>query len=135
MIDTKLAPYGILLLRITTGVLFLVHGLTKLLVFTPAGTMGFFQSLGLPGWLGIVTMILEIAGGVALILGVYARAVSFVLAFVLFGAAITAHLPNGFGWANENGGWEYPVMWGFVQLAIALIGDGAKALKPTLPTA
>lgn len=49
MIDTKLAPYGILVLRLLTGALFLTHGLTKLFVFTPAGTIGFFESLGLPG--------------------------------------------------------------------------------------
>ena len=60
MIDAKTAPYAALVLRGTTGLLFLTHGLTKLFVFTPAGTAGFFESLGLPGWLGIVTMILEI---------------------------------------------------------------------------
>ena len=63
-----LAPYAILALRLTTGSLFLVHGLIKLLVFTPAGTAGYFQSIGLPGALGYLTLILEILGGIALIL-------------------------------------------------------------------
>ncbi|MEG6509507.1 DoxX family protein [Methyloligella sp. 2.7D] len=128
MIDMKTAPYAALLLRLTTGALFLAHGLTKLFVFTPAGTAGFFQSLGLPGWLGIATMIFEIAGGIALILGFATRIVSAVFVALLLGAAYSAHLPHGFGWANEGGGWEYPVMWASVQAALALLGGGAFAL-------
>lgn len=51
MIDTKTAPYAILLLRVVTGGLFLFHGLTKLLVFTPAGTMGYLNpSVCRAGW-------------------------------------------------------------------------------------
>ena len=73
MIDTKLAPYGVLLLRVLTGVLFIVHGLTKLFVFTPAGTAAYFASLGLPGFVGYLVMAFELIGGVALIVGVYAR--------------------------------------------------------------
>lgn len=130
MIDLKTAPYAALLLRLTTGVLFLVHGLTKLIVFTPAGTAGFFSSLGLPGWLGYVTMAVEILGGLALILGVATRLVSAILIFPLLGAAVFAHLPAGFGWNNAGGGWEYPVMWALVQAALALLGDGAYALYP-----
>lgn len=130
MIDTRTAPYGIFLLRVTTGALFVTHGLTKLLVFTPAGAMGFFESLGLPGWLGIATMLFEIFGGLALVLGVWARLVSALAVPVLLGAALTAHLPNGFGWSNAGGGWEYPVMWAAVQAALALLGEGSYALRP-----
>ncbi|MGD9917520.1 MAG: DoxX family protein [Paenirhodobacter sp.] len=128
MIDTKTAPYAALVLRLTTGGLFLTHGLTKLFVFTPAGTMGYFQSLGLPGWLGLATMAFEILGGLALILGVAVRAVSAIGALVLLGAAFTAHIQNGFSFANAGGGWEYPVMWAAVQAALALLGAGAFAL-------
>jgi putative oxidoreductase len=49
MIDLKTAPYAVLGLRVTTGLLFLIHGLIKLFVFTPAGTAGYFESIGLPG--------------------------------------------------------------------------------------
>ena len=61
MIDLKTAPHGILALRVTTGALFLFHGLVKLFVFTPAGTAGYFESIGLPGALGYLTMLVEIA--------------------------------------------------------------------------
>lgn len=131
MIELKTAPYGILALRVTTGVLFLAHGLIKLLVFTPAGTAGYFESIGLPGALGYLTMLAEIAGGIALILGIKARIVSAALVPVLLGAAWFGHGGAGFNWSNPNGGWEYPVMWAVVQAALAALGDGAYALVPS----
>ena len=131
MIDLKTAPYAITALRVTTGALFLFHGLVKLFVFTPAGTAGYFESIGLPGALGYLTMLVEIAGGLALILGVKARIVSLALVPVLLGAAWFGHGASGFNWSNPNGGWEYPVMWAIVQASLALLGDGPYALFPS----
>lgn len=131
MIDLKTAPHAILALRVTTGILFLVHGLIKLFVFTPAGTAGYFESIGLPGALGYVTMLAEIGGGIALILGVKTRLVSAALVPVLLGAAYFGHGGFGFNWSNANGGWEYPVMWAIVQAAVAALGDGPYALAPS----
>lgn len=130
MIDTNTAPYGILALRVTTGALFLFHGLVKLFVFTPAGTAGYFDSIGLPGALGYLTMLVEIAGGLALILGVKTRIVSAALVPVLLGAAFFGHGGAGFNWSNAGGGWEYPLMWAAVQAAMVALGDGAWALLP-----
>lgn len=135
MIDLKTAPQAIFALRVTTGILFLAHGLIKLFVFTPAGTAGYFESIGLPGALGYLTMLVEIAGGIALILGVKARLVSAALVPVLLGAAIFGHGSFGFNWSNPNGGWEFPVMWAVVQAAIAALGDGAYALVPSSKSA
>jgi putative oxidoreductase len=132
MIDTRTAPYAILALRVTTGALFLYHGLVKLLVFTPAGTVGYFESIGLPGALGYLTMLIEIVGGLALILGVRTRIVSAALVPVLLGAAYFGHSASGFNWSNPNGGYEYPLMWAIVQAALAGLGDGALALLPGL---
>ena len=69
MIDNRTAPYAALLLRIALGVMFLAHGLTKLLVFTPAGTAGFFQSVGFPGFLAYPVIAFEILAGILLVLG------------------------------------------------------------------
>ena len=135
MIDTTTAPYGILALRVTTGALFLFHGLVKLLVFTPAGTAGYFEFIGLPGALGYLTMLAEIAGGLALILGVKTRIVSAALVPVLLGAAWFGHSGAGFNWSNAGGGWEYPVMWAVVQGALVALGDGAYALLPSRKSA
>ena len=128
MIDQTTAPYAALALRLTTGGLFLAHGLTKLLVFTIPGTVGFFESMGLPAILAYLTIIAEIGGGIALILGVATRLVSLAVLPVLLGA-IWAHSGAGWMFSNEGGGWEFPLFWAVAQIALALLGNGAFALR------
>lgn len=128
MIDQTTAPYAALALRLTTGGLFLAHGLTKLLVFTIPGTVGFFESMGLPAILAYLTIIAEIGGGITLILGVATRLVSLAVLPVLLGA-IWAHSGAGWMFSNEGGGWEFPLFWAVAQIALALLGNGAFALK------
>ena len=48
MIDATTAPYAALLLRITLGILFLAHGLTKVIVYKPSGTVASFRAIGQP---------------------------------------------------------------------------------------
>ncbi len=130
-IDTlpALAPYGALLLRLTSGVLFLVHAATKLFVFTPAGTVAYFQSLGLPGPLAYLTIALELLIGATLVLGIHARWFALLGIPLLLGTIATVHGPAGFGFANPGGGWEYPAFWSVALLVQWLIGDGALALR------
>ncbi|HVI89562.1 MAG TPA: DoxX family membrane protein, partial [Dongiaceae bacterium] len=66
MIDSRTAPYAALLLRLVLGALFLAHAGLKIFVFTPAGTAQFFESLGLPGALAYLTILVELASAVAL---------------------------------------------------------------------
>ncbi len=131
MIDTRTAPYAVLVLLLTLGTLFLAHAGLKIFVFTPAGTAGFFGSLGLPGWLAYVTIVWEVAGAVALILGVFPRIVALALIPILLGAIFTVHGPAGFFFTNPKGGWEFLALWIAGLAALALAGDGAYALKPT----
>jgi putative oxidoreductase len=115
-------------LRVGSGLLFLAHGLTKVAVFTIPGTVGFFESLGLPGVLAYLTILAEIGGGAALVLGVAVRPVSVALAAVLLGAT-WVHSGNGWSFTNAGGGWEFPLFWALVQGAIAVLGRGAFALR------
>ena len=133
MNDTR--DYGIALLRITLGALMLFHGLVKLFVFTPAGTVGFFASLGLPAPLAYLTILIEAGGGLALILGLFTRWNALVQAAVLLGTIITVHGANGFGFSNKGGGWEYPAVWAITLVALSLIGNGAFALNLTKKSA
>lgn len=129
MIEDRLAPYGATILRITLGGLFLAHAGLKYFVFTPTGTEQFFVSLGLPGSLAYAVLLAEVAGGIALILGIYARAVALALIPILLGAIVTVHASAGFFFTNENGGWEFPAFWALALLVQSLIGDGALALR------
>jgi len=126
---SPLAPYAATLLRLALGVLFLVHALTKLLVFTPAGTAAFFESLGLPGVLGYLTIAVELAISAALLLGIYARWIGLLGVPLLLGTIVTVHGANGFSFANAGGGWEYPAFWALALVVLFLLGDGRWTLR------
>ncbi|HIC79783.1 MAG TPA: DoxX family protein [Kiloniellaceae bacterium] len=129
MIDTRTAPYAALTLRVALGVMFLAHSLyLKVFVFTVPGTVGFFESLGLPAIAAYMTIFAEIAGGIALILGIQTRLVSVALLPVLLGAT-WVHAGNGWLFSAEGGGWEYPVFLAAAAVVQALLGDGAHAVK------
>jgi putative oxidoreductase len=121
-----------LTLRLTLGTMFVAHGLLKYFVFTPAGTVKFFESLGLPGPLAYLTIAAEVLGGIALLVGYRTRAVAAALVPVLLGAA-WAHAGNGWLFSSPNGGWEYPVFMAFTAIAAALLGDGRYAISSSRP--
>ncbi|WP_339694396.1 DoxX family protein [uncultured Parasphingorhabdus sp.] len=127
MTDTYTISRAIALLRVTSGTLLLTHGLTKLLVFTPAGTAGFFESIGFPGILAYPVMAGEIGLGLALIVGFMTRWAALGALVIMIGAIIP-HLSSGFSFSNPGGGWEYPVFWAVTLLAQSMLGDGAYAI-------
>ena len=129
MIDNRTAPYAALLLRVSLGIMFLAHGLLKVFVFTLPGTAQFFEKVGFPGWAAYPVTALEIVGGLLLVAGVYSRVVAAALIPVLIGAAMV-HVGNGWVFSAPNGGWEYPVFLVVIAAVVALLGDGAYALKP-----
>ena len=116
------------ILRVALGILFLAHAGLKIFVFTPAGTAGFFQSLGFPGPLAYLVIAAEVLGGVALILGLWTRWVSLALVPILLGAIYTPHGAAGFFFSNQGGGWEFPAFWAVALIVQSLLGDGAFAL-------
>ena len=126
MIDNRTAPYAALLLRVALGVMFLAHGLTKLLVYTLPGTAQFFAKIGFAGWLAYPVTIFEVAAGVLLILGVWP------LGRRHRGGAAVRRVDRAFrqwlGFGNTGGGWEYPIFLTVVAAVLALLGDGKFAL-------
>lgn len=82
--------YAALLLRVSMGIGFIAHAWLKYAVFTPAGTVQYFQSLGLPGPLAYVVMAAEFFGGIALILGLWTRWVSLALLPIMLGGGALA---------------------------------------------
>ena len=129
MIDTRTAPYAALILRTSLGTMFIAHALLKILVFTPAGSAGFFASLGLPGWFAYPTMGVELIGGILLVAGIQTRIVSLALVPVLIGSIVLVHGGNGWLFSNANGGWEYPLFLTMAALVQALLGDGAYSMN------
>ena len=84
LLDPKIAPFAVTLLRVALGVMFIAHSLLlKLFVFTLPGTAQFFTSIGLPGWFAYVVFAAEAVGGILLVLGIQTRWVALGLAPIL----------------------------------------------------
>jgi putative oxidoreductase len=122
------ARYGATLLRVSLGAMWIAHALLKLIVFTLPGTAQFFESVGVPGVLAYPVFAVELAGGAALVFGVYARQCALALLPVLF-VATWVHLPNGWVFTSPGGGWEYPAFLALASVALWLVGDGALAWR------
>ena len=122
------ADYAALALRLTSGVAFLAHGWMKVSLFTNPATVAFYESKGLPAIYAYLTMLAELGGVLALVLGVGGRAVSLPLIAILLGAVWT-HGGNGWAFSSEGGGWEFPLFWAVVQGVILTLGAGAFALR------
>ena len=118
---TALGPATHALLRIGAGFLFLEHGLQKLFGLfggfggTPGATAPLFSQMGLAG-------VLEVAGGLLLIAGLFTRPVALVLVVEMLAAYAIAHLPKG-GWPIENGG-ELSLLYALVFAFLAIHGAG-----------
>ena len=123
--------YGTLLLRVTLGVMFLAHGLLKVLVYTVPGTVQFFETQGFPGALAYAVIAAELVGGTLLTLGVYTRWVALALVPILLGA-FNVHWPNGWVFSTPNGGWEYPAFLTITTIVQSLLGGGALAVKDSV---
>lgn len=122
------ASYGLALMRVSLGAMWLAHALLKLLVFSLPGTAQFFESVGYPGFLAYPVFAVELLGGIALLLGLYARQVALALVPVLAVAA-SVHFGNGWVHTSAGGGWEYPLFLVAASVALWLAGDGALAAR------
>ncbi len=133
-LDPLTAPYAALLLRLTLGIVFITHGLFKVLVLTLSDTAAFFAAHGFPGWTAYPVFAAEVIGGAALAAGFYTRVIALALLPVLLGA-FTVHWPNGWYFGNPQGGWEYVAFLLAALLVQAGLGDGALALGAVAPNA
>ena len=125
--DPRLRETGIALLRIILGIVFVAHGYLKFFKMGMDGAVGFFTSLGIPApalaaW--GVTM-LEMIGGLALILGIFTPVLGVLFAIEMAGVIFFAKRGEGF-FAPK--GYEFELTLLVASLALALAGPGAGAL-------
>src|SRR4029078_1893175 len=111
------------LLRVVVGVVFLMHGYQKWFMMGIPGVTGFFTSLGAPVPVisAYVVATLELAGGIALILGLFTRIFAIPLMLDLAGAIILFHAKNGFFVPK---GVEFVLTLLTATLVLALAGGG-----------
>lgn len=120
--------YGAFISRVSLGTVLLAHGLLKVQVFTIPGTVAYFESLGLPAIAAYLTILAELVGGTAIILGLYTRLAALLSLPLLIGS-VWAHAGNGWLFSAPNGGWEFPLLLVALAVAVAVQGGGAFALR------
>ena len=115
---------GKLVLRLSVGILLLMHGLFKLM-HGIAGISALVQANGWPVWLAYGVFIGEIIAPALLILGLLTRASAVVIVLNMLIAVYLAHSHQLFH-LTKSGGWllELQGLYLFGALAIALLGAG-----------
>lgn len=124
----RFAKWGMLPLRIVVGLVFLMHGGQKLFVFGLGGTADIMGKLGLPLALpcAIIVIAVELLGGLAILLGVFARSAGALLAFEMVVAIIVARWHGGF---FAPYGYEFEMTLLGASLTFAFNGPGRMSLE------
>ena len=123
-----------LVVRLTAGGMLLVHGIVKLTTSSIAtfATNSMARRGIEPAFAAAyVIFFLETVGAICIILGLFTRlfaALIFVEFLVIIFVAHWGGGPAGFAWNRAGGGWEYPLFWGLIWLAIGLRGGGPYSL-------
>jgi putative oxidoreductase len=120
---------GIAILRIAVGIIFVAHGAQKLFGPGFAGVAHMFHGTGIPLPLpsAIIVIIVEFAGGIALVLGIVTRYAAGLLAIDMAVAILKVHLHNGL-FANK-GGFEFPLTLLAACVMLVLAGPGSPAVS------
>ena len=121
-------PQALALLRIVAGYTFLLHGSAKLLSMPHVAMFDGLQLFSLSGFAGV----LELVGGLLLVLGLFTRPVAFVLSGQMAVAYFMAHASQGSVLMPVLNGGESAVLFCFVFLYLFVAGGGAWALDNRL---
>ncbi|MBI2584479.1 MAG: DoxX family protein [Rhodospirillales bacterium] len=121
-----LEPYTWPLIRVTAGLMLVPHGYDKWANRSFDQMAAGFAKMGLEPAYALVVYIalLEFVGGLMLACGLFTRLVAVLVAGFMAVAVVQVHLANGFFWNNARGGFEYPLFWGLVCIALAIRGGG-----------
>ncbi len=123
-------------LRFAAGAWLIPHGAQKLFGWFGGrgldATIAGFGKMGYePGWLvGPLVAGTEFFGGILIAIGLFTRPAALAATILLFVAAMDVHLPNGFFWIK--GGYEYPLLWAILCVAIAIRGGGPLSVDRAL---
>ncbi|KAA8784313.1 putative oxidoreductase [Paenibacillus sp. 4624] len=120
--NNKTVEIGLFFSRIMIGLIFLLHGWSKF-EGGISGTVGFFESIGIPGFMASVVAVIELAGGAAMILGLGTRVFALLFIAVMVGAVFTAKAGQPFLMGTE---FDYMLMAG--SLTLLLTGSRFLAL-------
>jgi len=142
---TRRQGYGIALVRIVLGVIFVMHGYLGLAIIGPAGVAQYAIRTGVPADVAPVVawymIVAHLAGGALLIIGLWTVLAALVQVPIMAAAVFLIHLPQGFfmrGIVTDAaagraiaGGYEFTLLVLAATLAVALTGPGALSVDDT----
>jgi putative oxidoreductase len=116
----RLHPLGLLVIRLALGTVMIAHGYQKL--FGGMGQFtGMLSHMGIPQWMGYLTVAAEFGGGILIVLGFLTRLAALAIFIDMLVAIFKVHLHNGL--FSKNGGFEFPMVC--AAIAFSLIWSGA----------
>ena len=125
---------GLLILRVSLGIVFIAHGYLKIFTFGIEHAMAVFDAHTVwhinmvPGWTAPLAAVIEWVGGILLVLGLKIRLVTPFLSAVAFGAG-AVHFENGWNYTSKpDGGWEYGIFLLICCIVVYLVGPGKYTL-------
>jgi putative oxidoreductase len=124
----SLQPLGLLVLRVSLGLIFFSHGYPKL-AHSAAGMQGFFVQHGLPGYFVYISGVLEVFGAMLLVLGLFTRAAALLLAIEMGVAIWKVHSTGGYFAVHD---YEFPLAMLAGCFALATVGAGLLSLDHPL---
>jgi len=138
MTKEKQLDAGLLVLRVSLGIVFIAHGYLKVFTFGLKHAMEVFEAHTvwhinmIPGWVALPSAAIEWVGGILLILGVKTRLITPFLAAVAFGAG-AVHFENGWNYTSKpDGGWEYGIFLCLCCIVVFLVGPGKYTLARSM---
>ncbi len=120
----KLSSFAPLPIRIMAGVAFIAHGLPKF--GDIEGFQGFFASAGIPPELALPLALLEVIGGIALIVGIATRIASILFIVEMIGAIIMVKASTGFA---VGGGYELDLLLMSIAISLLISGPGKISIE------
>lgn len=127
------AGWGLVVVRLALGIVFVIHGIGKFGIGPLSnggigGFAGFLGQIGIPapGVFTWVVTLVELVGGLLILVGLLARIAGLLLTINMLVAVATFHLPNGFNAYASPPGYEYALVLALVSIAIVVGGDGGK---------
>jgi putative oxidoreductase len=123
-------PVSYLIVRLTVGLMLIPHGWPKLMAGIGPVAANALTKRGIAPAepLAIALIAIETLGGLCIALGLFTRFWA-AAATIEMCVIVYHHLPK-FGWTDR--GYEYPLMWGLIMLAVALRGGGPYSLDRLL---
>jgi putative oxidoreductase len=116
----RIKPLSLLLMRLALGVIFIFHGYPKLL--HAREWVQSFARMGFPGYFAYIAGILEVFGGLMLIVGLFTRIAAFLLACEMGVALWKVHMLVAKPLAVEN--YQFPLVLAASAFLLATVGAG-----------